>query len=760
MNVNTMYMKKLFLLNILMLCGTLSFAQNFYYRATVQSIEIFFGFTNWDSQLDAATSTDAFIIADSVRINGVTFDSVGVKYKGNSSYNPNNNKNPLHIELDYIKGSQDYQGYTNIKLQNGYSDPSMIREVLSYAILEQYMDCPKANFANVYINGTLRGLYSNAESINKKFNGDHYYQSNDSFFKCNPIGGAGPGSTVNPDLKYISMDSSAYFNGYELKSTYGWNRLVDLINTLNNDVTNIESKLDIDRALWMLAFNNVLVNLDSYSGAFRQNYYLSWDLNARFVPTIWDLNMCFGGFPGGTGSGPYTATTLDPMSNSTSTNHPLIVKMMANPLYKRMYMAHVRTIVQEIFASQDYLTTANTLRATIDASVQADPYKFYTYTQFQNSLTTDIAGGGPPGSTIPGLQNLMSARTTYFSTNSNYILVAPTISAFGTSNNTPTFGESIFITATCSNESIVYLGYRLNHQLKFNRVQMFDDGAHGDGAAGDHVYGFPVTLSGAIFEYYIYAENANAGLFSPQRAEHEYHTLTVTLPFCAVGDVLINEVVASNSSSAYDSNAENDDWVELFNTTASAIDLSGMYLTDDPINLMKWSFPIGTSIPANGYLLVWCDNDIEQSGLHTNFKLSSLGENLIFSNGGTNYDQVIFGVQTTDVAYARCPDGSVFSFATPTPNATNNCEAGVSELAETLNISAFPVPASDYIKFISNEKEPLSIQITDIQGRIMLTHSLISGENEINLSNWSNGIYYASIQKSSGKRFTLTFMKN
>lgn len=134
MNVNTMYMKKLFLLNILMLCGTLSFAQNFYYRATVQSIEIFFGFTNWDSQLDAATSTDAFIIADSVRINGVTFDSVGVKYKGNSSYNPNNNKNPLHIELDYIKGSQDYQGYTNIKLQNGYSDPSMIREVLSYAI--------------------------------------------------------------------------------------------------------------------------------------------------------------------------------------------------------------------------------------------------------------------------------------------------------------------------------------------------------------------------------------------------------------------------------------------------------------------------------------------------------------------------------------------------------------------------------------------------------------------------------------------------
>ena len=753
-------MKYTALITFILFFGNSLFSQNFYDRATVQTIEIFFGFTNWDSQLDAATSTDVYIVADSVRINGITFDSVGVKYKGNSSYNANNNKNPLHLELDYIIGSQDYQGYTDVKLQNGYSDPSMIREVLSYSILEQYMDCPKANFANVYINGTLRGLYSNAESINKKFNGDHYYLSNESFFKCNPVGGAGPGSTSNPDLKYISMDSSAYFNGYELKSTYGWNRLVDLINTLNNNVIDIESKLDIDRVLWMLAFNNVLVNLDSYNGAFRQNYYLSWDLNARFVPTIWDLNMCFGGFPGGTGSGPYTATTLDPMSNSTSANHPLIVKMMANPLYKRMYMAHIRTIVQEVFASQSYLTTANTLRATIDASVQADPYKFYTYTQFQNSLTTDIAGGGPPGSSIPGLQNLMGARSTYFSTNSNYNLVAPSISAFGASNNSPAFGESIYITTTCSNESSVYLGYRLNHQLKFNRVQMFDDGTHGDGAAGDHIYGFPITLNGALFEYYIYAENSNAGLFSPQRAEHEYHSLAISIPFCNIGDVLINEIVASNSTSAYDSNGENDDWVELFNTTSSALDLSGMYLSDDPINLMKWSFPIGTSIPAYGYLVVWCDNDMGQTGLHTNFKLSSLGENLIFSNGTAIYNQVVFGVQSADIAYARCPDGSSFSFATPTPNATNNCEAAVTEIDELLNIRAYPVPASDFIKFVSNEEEQLQLKITDIQGRLILNCILTSGENEISISDWSNGVYYASIEKLNGKKVRITLMKN
>lgn len=748
-------MNKFLLFISCIISANLVYSQNFYDRSTVQTIEIFFAFSNWDTQLDAATTTDTYVIADSVRINGVVFDSVGVKYKGNSSYNANNNKNPLHLELDYIKGSQDYQGYTNIKLQNGFSDPSMIREVLSYAILEQYMDCPKANFANVYINGTLRGIYSNAESINKKFNGEHYYLGNDTYFKCNPIGGAGPGATISPDLKYINMDSSSYSNGYELKSTFGWNRLVELINTLNNNFSSIESTLDVDRALWMLAFNNVLVNLDSYNGAFRQNYYLTWDLNNRFVPTIWDLNMSFGGFPGGTGSGPYTASSLDPMSNSTSTNHPLIVKMLANPLYKRMYMAHIRTIVQENFASQNYLTMANTLRSTIDASVQADPYKFYTYAQYQSSLTTNIAGGGPPGSTIPGLQNLMDARATYFSTNSNYILVSPTISSFNSSNNAPSFGQTIYLTATCSNETTVYLGYRSNHQFKFNRVQMFDDGAHGDGAAGDHVYGYQLTIDGAVLEYYIYAENSSAGIFSPQRAEHEFHTLTVSLPFCSTGDVLINEIVASNSTSASDLNGESDDWVELYNTTANSIDLSGMYLSDDATNLLKWAFPFGTTIPANGYILVWCDNDIGQAGIHTNFKLSSLGENLIFSNGATIYDQVAFGVQSTDVAYARCPDGSAdFAYVTPTPLASNNCQAGVEALPEN-TIVLYPNPSNGEFTIKQSNLNFSKYKIVALNGVVVENGTIASALQEIKLENIQLGYYLVCLENAKQEKLTI-----
>lgn len=737
-----------------------AFSQGFYNRATIQTIEIFFSASNWDALLDAATQTDVYVLADSVRINGVSFDSVGVKYKGNSSYNANNNKNPFHIKLDYTHSNYDYKGYTDVKLQNGYSDPSMIREVLSYAILEQYMDCPKANFANVYVNGSLRGLYSNAQSIDDRFNGEHYYSTNGTFVKCNPIGGAGPMATVNPDLKYINSDSTSYYNGYEMKSSYGWKQLLGLIDTLNNKFTEIEKVLDVDRALWMLAYNNVLVNLDSYSGAFRQNYYLYKDVNKRFVSTVWDLNMSFAGFPGGTGSGAYTATSLDPLSNSTSNNHPLIKQLLSNPMYKRMYLAHLRTIVQETFASSNYVTIANTLRSTIDAAVQADPYKFYSYAQYQNSLTTAVTGGGGPGggNSIPGIKALMDARVTFFNSNANYTLAGPTISSYATSSATPAYGQAIYLTATCSNETTVYLGYRFEKSAKFTRVQLLDDGAHGDGAAGDHVYGTQITLNAVEFEYYIYAENAVAGKFSPQRAEHEYYSLAITVPMAQKGDVLINEIMASNSSTAYDNYGESDDWVELYNTTNHGIDISNLYLTDDVFTLTKWKFPVGARINANDVLIVWVDEDPSQGDFHTNFKLSSAGESVILNDGSITFDGVDFPAQTANISYSRCPNGgAAFSVTPPTFDALNACSLGINSMDNQVDITVFPVPTHDQLTLQGDNEA--SIEIVDLQGRTILKTIKNTATITIPTAHWGNGVYLIHVYTAEGGSKTLTAIK-
>lgn len=749
------------LFSFLLMCSCAFFhlnAQNFYQRDSIQVIEIFFSFSNWDAQLDANEATETYIYADSIRINGTSFDSCGVRYKGNSSYNPSNQKNPLRLELNTIKANQDYQGFTDIKLSNGYKDPSMIREILTYQILENYMDCPRSNFARVYINGQYRGVYTNNESIKDDFNEAHY-DADDTYFKCNPVGGAGPGGGTSPDLKYLGTDSTSYFNGYELKSTYGWNRLVTLCNTLNNDFQNIESTLDIDRAIWMLAFNNVLVNLDSYNGAFRQNYYISWDKNGRFVPTVWDVNMSFGGFPGGTGSGAFTPSALDPFSNSTSVNHPLIQQIMANPLYKRMYMAHVRTMVQEMFESGQYETWAQSLMALADSSVQADPYKFYSYNQFLNSLTTAVAGGGPGGgSSIPGIKALMDARAQFFSTNAAYLLQAPAILSHGATASPLNYGSTTTLIANVSNETNVYLGYRTDHTLKFNRVQMYDDGAHNDGAAGDHTYGVEMPVNGLLFEYYIYADNNNAGKFSPARAEHEFHTLAVTFPAPAVGSLLINEVLASNDALLFDLNGEDDDWIELVNTTNTTIDLAGFYLSDDPLNLMAWAFPAGTTIPANGYLLVWADKDTLQQGLHANFKISADGEYVYLSNGLNVHDQISFGPQIANISYGRCPDAGLdFATILPTPLANNNCNIGIQEM-EALQVQVYPNPFLEVLHIVSHE-EQVQITVRNINGQILQTQQINSGKHQLDASSWASGLYLIELLSAAGVRQSYKFMK-
>jgi hypothetical protein len=149
-----------------------------------------------------------------------------------------------------------------------------------------------------------------------------------------------------------------------------------------------------------------------------------------------------------------------------------------------------------------------------------------------------------------------------------------------------------------------------------------------------------------------------------------------------------------------------------------------------------------------------------QAGLHTNFKLSSLGENLIFSNGATVYDQVTFGVQTTDVAYARCPDGgATFELVNPTPEANNGCQASISELEEAFQLKLFPNPFSELLNIEFGESSNITVKISDLQGRIIYSNSIGFGLNQLNVSNWSNGVYYATFEKSNGQKLTVNLVK-
>jgi len=732
------------------------YGQSFYDISAIQKIEIYFSQPNWDYQLDTSRyGIDGYVIADWIRINGLQLDSVGVKYKGNSSYDSTYLKNPLHIALDEVK-SQSYQGITDVKLGNGYADPSVIREVLAYSILENYMDCPRSNFAQLYINGNYIGVFSNDESINKDFCSSHFNSSKNTFFKCNPV--VNPGPTTKSNLRYIPFaDSSGYFNFYELKSDYGWNELVSLCDTVTNYPAAIANNLDMDRFIWMLAYNAVLVNLDSYSGVFCQNYYLYKDKTDRFDPIVWDLNMAFGGFPyAGSGISSMGSLTIANMQQFPPDFHasdpywPVINVVMNDPSWRKMYFAHARTINNENFANNSYLATASQLQTTIDTAVQADINSFFTYAQFQNGMNTDYVVGSY---SVPGISNLMSSRVAYLQTNTDFAYIPPVISSVSASDTTPMYNSNVDILAVVTNATAVYLKYKNSKSDRYTTLPLFDDGLHNDGAAGDQTFGNSFTVLSPQVYYYVYAENANAGMFSPQRAEHEFYRLQTVFQLPAPGQIVINEFLAGNVTDTVNEYGNHADWIELYNNSAVPVDLYGLYLTDDATNLNKFDFPQNTIIQPHDYLIIWADEESDSPNyMHCNFKLSVNGEGIWLSDGQSIViDSAVFGPQVTDISLGRCPNGTGnFISLSPTTYNISNCPLSVQEISEKNNIHIYPNPGSDIVFVQSEMVGRVAVTIENTIGAVVhkLSYTLIS-QNQliiIDIKELKAGYYFLRLE--------------
>jgi hypothetical protein len=146
--------------------------------------------------------------------------------------------------------------------------------------------------------------------------------------------------------------------------------------------------------------------------------------------------------------------------------------------------------------------------------------------------------------------------------------------------------------------------------------------------------------------------------------------------------IYINEFMAANNSDSNiaDPYGDYDDWIEIYNDGNTAIDLAGMYLTDDPGDPTKWQIPSGysaqTTIPAHGFVVFWADEEPGEGPLHADFKLSGDGEDIALfdTDGSTLIDSIEFGQQTTNISYGRYPEAStdLRFFSTPTPLADNN----------------------------------------------------------------------------------------
>lgn len=512
-------------------------SQDLYDVSRIQEIKIYFDDPYWDNKLNAykKQGLNKRIIAK-VKLNGVTYDSVGVRYKGNSSYfntrKEGSTKLPFNIKFNHIKKSQRLpDGSKRLKLSNVFRDPSYLREVLSYEIIGNYMPSPRANYARLYVNDEYLGFYNSTSSVDSLFLKEKFGEDNGALIKCDPAWKAKTIAGCKPNQKstlvYLGKDSSCYYNSYELKSDHGWTPLLHLTDVLNNKTDKIETILNVDQTLWMLAFNSVVVNLDSYTGRLSHNYYIYQDSSGIFNPIMWDMNMSFGGFRfdgSGRSLNDEQLQTLSPFLHYKSKNadRPLISKLLANNLYRKIYLGHMHTIMNDYFINGKYKERAKAIQRIIDRDVQNDKNKLYAYEGFpQNLERTAMAGS----SKIIGLTELMDKRVAYLKNHVVFQKAAPTID--NVRHVTSSDGIRITVKVNSNQDKSgkllpVYVAFKNSKNGVWQRIEMVDDGTQNDGVANDQVYGLTIEKV-ANTAYYIIAEGERVAKVSPEKASFEFY---------------------------------------------------------------------------------------------------------------------------------------------------------------------------------------------------------------------------------------------
>ncbi|MCP4589380.1 MAG: hypothetical protein GY842_01420 [bacterium] len=263
--------------------------------------------------------------------------------------------------------------------------------------------------------------------------------------------------------------------------------------------------------------------------------------------------------------------------------------------------------------------------------------------------------------------------------------IPPTIVGTTHTPAAPTAADPVWITSTVTDDGTV-ASVTLSYDAGGGTVDvaMFDDGSHGDGAAGDGVYGaeMPAFSQNTPVGYYVSAtDDLAAEAKDPLGAPATTYSYVVGY---APPPVFINEFMADNDGVVSDEGGDFDDWFELYNAGGTPVNIGGMYLTDDLGDPTQWQVPAETTILAGEHLLFWADNDMGEGDRHTNFKLGAGGEEIGLydtdTNGNAVVDTFVFGSQTTDVSMGRFPDGAdcwrFFEASTP---ATSNGASGDSD---------------------------------------------------------------------------------
>ena len=362
--------------------------------------------TDYATKLEANYFNDAGYLPAKFSDGTITLDSVGVRYKGNSSYNAASSspKKPLKIKFNEFISGQKYYGIKVLNFSNGYGDPTFLREKIAYDISSKYIPSPRSSFAAITIGSDYIGLYTQIEQVNEQFLNRVYQDKTLNLYKASDAGAS---------LVYSDNNPNSYASEMELKTNEDlndWSGMVSFLKYINNTdnesfCSTYSQYMNPDNVAPFLAFMMVMSHFDSYIGSGR-NFYLT-QMNAAgymsFVP--WDLNLTFGGYPNG-----WDVYKQSAITTSNIDQRPLFKKLMGCEEFKYKYLAYIKRMITTDASEESIQKAIDKHVSIIQPFVEADNNKFFSLSDFTTNLNSKLRTSS---GSIPGLTEFSTNRNTF-----------------------------------------------------------------------------------------------------------------------------------------------------------------------------------------------------------------------------------------------------------------------------------------------------------------------------------------------------------
>ncbi|MCC6590040.1 MAG: CotH kinase family protein [Bryobacterales bacterium] len=709
-------------------------AATFFDDSAVREIRLYFDNANWYSQLyqsHATNANDPYFPAR-FQSGNTSIAKIGARFKGNSSFQRNGVKKPFKLDFHEYDDTANFYGLKKLNLHNGDLQPDFLHEKMFLDFASKYIAAMRSVHVRLYVNDVYYGLYLAVEQPDKVMMQSRFGSEEDgNLYEA--------GENVQANMSYLGTAASAYTSRYELKTNEtanDYSGLINMLEVLNNTATadlpaRIEPVMDIENIMNGMALNALFTNLESYLGSAGEYFLYQRSRDKRFVHIHWDTNETFGSTGDGTTrlANPFimdpfwlpTAGGGGPGGGGAANNaRPLLEKLWAVDKYKRLYLQVLARFLRDGFDEQTFSVRSQALANLIRADFSADPNKAYTMAQFETALNNQVTANN---FTTYGITQFVRERAAYLR---NYLasqtqpadLRLNEIAAGGAQRDEAGDADPWVEIHNLGPGALSTSGYYLSDESTNPTkwavpVRSLADGAFltvwldGETAEGDMHASFRLAASGGTL--YLYASSsgmqtpldsvkygaiannqsyARVGMFgsswsataSPTfAATNSITTLGIsTDPITGNGKLLVNEFMADNDAAYADPDEAGafEDWFEVFNPGSSAVDMSGMYISDSLSNPTKWKVPDGVTVPARGYLVFIADGETTQGSRHTSWSLSADGESISIyeTDGKTVIDSVAFGPQRTDVAMGRTTDAAAewSLFSTSTPGAANS----------------------------------------------------------------------------------------